>query len=659
MLTSTIFTLALWTISVPLIGSTIIPLLCKLRRKVIEYFSIIIATLSLVSSISLVALIIKSGINLPLSIIMGSEVWSFSIFIDQVTLVMLLIVPVISFLVVFYSLGYMRDDEDYVRYYSFLLLFIGGMLGLILVGNLLYLYLFWEVVGLTSCLLIAHWYHKPEASKAGIKAFVVTRIGDTFLLVSIALFYLKFGSLNFADLRSRIALAYQVSPIITSRLLTILLSIAFVGAIGKSAQFPLHVWLPDAMEGPTTVSALIHAATMVKAGVYLVARFETLLLYSHVAPNSTLTFFKFVAFIGGFTSLIAASMAIVAIDIKRVLAYSTISQLGLMFLGLGLGGAVGLEEALKAGTFHMLSHAYFKALLFLSAGVVIHALGTRDMRLMGGLSKRLPITCIAMSVGALSLMGLPPFSGFFSKEELLHVASTAFTMRWGSVFLTSASILTAFYSLRLIYLTFFAPPSEYVRKHHIEHEELVMIAPLIILSVLCLVAPLLMQFVWEGFRITVEVHNTVKGLIILLIGAGSAYLVYFREMIPRERLLRTRPIMIVNDILFNGYYIDALYERVLLRMLASLPSYIAYIIDEAITLFIDVVSVRLLASLPTYIANIIDESIEFLNNALVSLFVYLSESIRNIHVGNLKYYITLASIGLLIVLLVLLARVIA
>ena len=212
MLTSTIFTLALWTISVPLVGSTVIPLIRKLRRKVIEYLSIIIAALSLVSGISLVSLIIKSSINLPLSITIGSEVWSFSIFIDQITLIMLLMVPVISFLVVFYSLGYMRDDEDYVRYYSFLLLFIGGMLGLILVGNLLYLYLFWEVVGLTSCQLIAHWYRRPEASKAGIKAFIVTRIGDTFLLVSIALFYLKFGSLNFADLQSSCLLYTSPSP---------------------------------------------------------------------------------------------------------------------------------------------------------------------------------------------------------------------------------------------------------------------------------------------------------------------------------------------------------------------------------------------------------------------------------------------------------------
>ncbi|RLF16298.1 MAG: NADH-quinone oxidoreductase subunit L [Thermoprotei archaeon] len=644
----------------PLVSSAIVPLMIRVRRRYVELFSVIITGISLVLSLVLLMDVVLNRYELPLFIRYTSSIPSFSIFIDELTLVMLLIVPIVSFLVVVFSLGYMKEDEAYIRYYTFILLFIGGMLGLVLVGNFLYLYLFWEVVGITSCCLIAHWYRRPEASKAGVKAFIVTRIGDTFLLASIALIYLRFGTLSYRDLISKMMLSSTITspPINIAKLLTIPLILAFIGAMGKSAQFPLHVWLPDAMEGPTTVSALIHAATMVKAGVYLIARFETLLHYSGINPVLLMPFFKTVVLIGGFTSLFSATMALVALDVKRVLAYSTISQLGLMFLALGLGGYVGLHEAFTAGVSHMLSHAYFKALLFLSAGAVIHALETRDMRLMGGLRKYMPITCTAMTIGALSLMGFPPLSGFISKEEILKVASEAMkVMPWGSIFFTLTSILTAFYSLRLVYLVFFAPPSEYVTKHKPHEAESVMTIPLISLMVLCFIAPTFLLYVLEGYKIEVHIHGLLKSAMILALGAGSAYLIYFKEVISRERVLALRPITVINDILFNGYYIDFFYERVLLKVLMGLPSYIASVIEQGINFIIDRASVIILGSLPSYIAFLVDSGVEAFNNALVRLFVNLSNILRSLHTGEIHHYVSSVIVGLVLVLLIILVGV--
>src|ERR1700687_2950352 len=331
----------------------------------------------------------------------------FALYLDQLSLVMLLVVTGVGFLIHIYSVGYMWDDPSYYRFFAYLNLFMFFMLTLILANNYLLMFIGWEGVGLASYLLIGFWFTKDSAASAGKKAFIVNRIGDFGFLIGLFLLIQHFGSLNFAQVFA------QVQPMTaetgSAGLLTAVGILLMVGACGKSAQIPLYVWLPDAMEGPTPVSALIHAATMVTAGVYMVARSNALFV---LAPGSM----KTMAFIGAFTALFAATIALVQNDIKRVLAYSTVSQLGYMFLALGVG-------AFGAGAFHVFTHAFFKALLFLGAGSVIHAMsGEQVMRNMGDLHRRIPITHWTMFIATFAIAGIPPFAGFFSKDEILWQA---------------------------------------------------------------------------------------------------------------------------------------------------------------------------------------------------------------------------------------------
>lgn len=368
-------------------------------------------------------------------IVMGSTHLDLGILLDPLTAVMLIVVTSVSLLVQVYSQGYMHGDSGYSRYFAFMSLFTMSMLGLVLANNFLQLFIAWELVGVCSYLLIGFWFHKPEAAAAAKKAFVVTRFGDLGFLVGILMIFGATGMVAFDQVEEAIR-----GGVIGGATLTIVALLLFSGAVGKSAQFPLHVWLPDAMEGPTPVSALIHAATMVAAGVYMVARLFNIFEGS---PTAMLT----VAIVGGFTAIFAASMGLVMNDIKRVLAYSTVSQLGYMMLALGVGGYV-------AGVFHLMNHAFFKALLFLGSGSVIHATATQDIREMGGLRKVMPITFATFTIGSLSLAGIFPLSGFWSKDEIL-----ADTLAHGQTVLFGVALLgaflTAFYMFRVIFVAFF------------------------------------------------------------------------------------------------------------------------------------------------------------------------------------------------------------
>lgn len=401
----------------------------------------------------------------------GPVVVDLSLILDSLTGVMLIVVSGVSLLVQIYSQGYMHGDPGYSRYFAFMSLFTGAMLGLVLAGNLLLLYVFWEMVGLCSYLLIGFWFARPAAAAAAKKAFIVTRLGDLGFLIAILALFRATGTFDIAQLRE-MALAGSLGGIF---LTWVALGI-FSGAMGKSAQFPLHVWLPDAMEGPTPVSALIHAATMVAAGVYLVSRLFPLFAHSLEAMTT-------VAIIGGFTALFAATMGLVMNDMKRVMAYSTISQLGYMMLGLGVGGYV-------AGIFHLFNHAFFKALLFLCAGSANHATGTFDIREMGGLRRFMPITFWTILVASLSLAGLFPFSGFWSKDEILadtlrssqSLGPLLFAMALGTVF------LTAFYMFRVVYVAFGGEyrgggASEHGHSPSLHESPAVMAAPLILLAI--------------------------------------------------------------------------------------------------------------------------------------------------------------------------------
>jgi len=461
------------------------------------------------------------------SYVESSRVWfsgstysfEFGTYIDSLAGLLLFVVGVVSYLIVLFSISYMDDQGDRrVRYFAEISLFIGAMYGLVVANSFLLMFIFWELMGVCSYLLIGFWYEKDSASSAAKKAFLVTRVGDVFLLLGLVILYNTFGTLRYSELFADPQILRDNLDEVKWATLCL-----FGGSIGKSAQFPLHVWLPDAMEGPTTVSALIHAATMVKAGVFLVARAFPLIVHS---PDTAL----YIAVTGGFTALIAASMAIVMNDIKRVLAYSTISQLGYMFLALGTGAwafghsiELGMEpgnsQGYMAGLFHLMNHAFFKALLFLGSGAVIHAVHTQDMREMGGLRKEMPITSLTMGLGVLSIAGVPFFSGFWSKDEILEAVhhnsqyEGIFGALWFMALLTAG--MTAFYMTRMWMMTFSGPSGRTVSsvvtskdhsdtgnwvveskkvKSHAHEAPLIMTLPLIILSLFAVFSGLTLVF---------------------------------------------------------------------------------------------------------------------------------------------------------------------
>jgi len=433
-------------------------------------------------------LILSLGIFMeiyPDGIVHQSMPWfanfNIGILIDPLALVMLLMVTFVVTLIHTYALGYMKGDPGAARYFAEAALFTAAMLGLIYADNLLQLFIFWELVGLCSYLLIGFWYRKPSAAAAAKKAFLTTRIGDLCFLAAIILLYNNLASLNLNLGPNEYLLQFPViyaniAQIPPAQLTLIALGL-LGGAIGKSGQFPLHVWLPDAMEGPTTVSAMIHAATMVTAGVYLVARMFPLF---YAAPHAL----QIVAIIGAFTAIFAATMGLTAFDIKRVLAFSTVSQLGFMMAGLGAGAAVGVM-AVGVAIFHLIGHSFFKALLFLCSGSVIHAVNTNDMREMGGIGKYMKWTMYTMLIGSLSLAGFPFFTGFFSKDEIIVIE-----YEYGMVinflpyiFLILAATLTAIYTFRMWFSVFTGKPRSDYNKHE---SPWIMLAPLVILSVFAL-----------------------------------------------------------------------------------------------------------------------------------------------------------------------------
>ena len=384
----------------------------------------------------------------------GSATVEFSLVLDPLTAVMAVVVTSVSLMVQIYSMGYMKGDPSYARYFAYMSLFTASMLGLVLVANVLVLYAFWELVGVSSYLLIGFWHERPAAAAAAKKAFIITRIGDLGLLIAILYLFSQadefaaagMNAFHIPDIWRAVDPVAGGAAVLAGGGLTWFTLGVFAAAVGKSGQFPLHSWLPDAMEGPTPVSALIHAATMVAAGVFLVGRFYPAFL----AAQGTLTV---VALIGAFTALMAATMGLVMNDIKRVMAYSTVSQLGYMMAALGLG-------AFPAAIFHLVTHASFKALLFLGAGSVNHATGTFDMRYMGGLRRHMPLTYLLVVIGGLSLVGIFPLSGFWSKDEILVSAWTGggVVAPWVGqvclILLLAGVLLTAFYTLRMVYMTF-------------------------------------------------------------------------------------------------------------------------------------------------------------------------------------------------------------
>jgi NADH-quinone oxidoreductase subunit L len=484
----------------------------------------------------------------------------FALLLDRLSSIMTLVVTGIGSLIHVYSLGYMAHDEDRVRYFSYLNLFTFFMLLLVMGGSLPVMFIGWEGVGLCSYLLIGFWYKKKSAADAGKKAFIVNRIGDAGLILGMIAAFYSFGTFDtFALTEGAGALQPErwgeFGPITVATLLL------FVGACGKSAQIPLHVWLPDAMEGPTPVSALIHAATMVTAGVYMVARLGPLYAHSETAT-------AVVAVVGTVTALMAATVAVVQTDIKKVLAYSTVSQLGYMFLACGVG-------AFGVGVFHLFTHAFFKALLFLGSGSVIHAMGgEQDMRKMGGLWRKIPWTFGTFAVGTLAIAGIPPLAGFFSKDAILGGAlEEGHHVLFGVGLLTAG--LTAFYMARLLFLTFFGPfRGGHEAEHHLHESPWVMLAPLVILAVGSVAAGFVPvpEMLAVVFRLPpAEGHHPVwlpiVATLVAILGIAGAYWLYLMLPDLAARLgARLRPI---GRVLEEKYYFDRVYDAFASRVVVE------------------------------------------------------------------------------------------
>ena len=483
--------------------------------------------------------------------------------VDGLSALMLVVVTGVSFLVQIYSQSYMAGDRGYSRYFAFMSLFTGSMLGVVLASNILMLFAFWELVGLSSYLLIGFWHERPAARAAATKAFIVTRLGDLGLLSAILLIWTQTGELDIPRIQE-----LAVGGAIGSSIIVFFAGGIFAGAAGKSAQFPLHVWLPDAMEGPTPVSALIHAATMVAAGVYLVARFFPVFAMAEEAMTTVVT-------IGAITVIISALLAIVMTDIKRVLAYSTISQLGYMMLALGVFG-------FAAAIFHLFTHAFFKALLFLGAGSLNHATGTFDMRRMGGLARHMPVTFLATTAAGLALVGIFPFAGFWSKDEILASAwaerPLVFWVALIGVF------LTAVYVGRMLFMTFGGEYKGGERSEHGEHapgpheSPWVMILPMVVLAALSLTAGFVnlregFDHILEGAlplgAVELQAEASFKWGIALgsvalgLSGLFVAWVIYSAKVITAESIRSA--LQPVHKLLERKYYLDWLYEEVILR----------------------------------------------------------------------------------------------
>ncbi len=500
----------------------------------------------------------------------GSFQVSIGFYVDQLTSLMLLIVTSVSLLVHIYSTGYMHGDPGTYRFFAYLPLFTFSMLMLVLANNFLELYVFWEAVGLCSYLLVGFWYYKRSASDAAMKAFIVNRVGDFGFGLGVILLFTTFGTLAYVPV-------FERAPDVAEAMLFLITLLLFTGSMGKSAQWPLHTWLPDAMEGPTPVSALIHAATMVTAGVYLVARANP--LYNEAAGTLTV-----IAVIGLVTALLGATIALVQNDIKRVMAYSTISQLGYMFFALGIGAYI-------SAIFHLFTHAFFKALLFLGAGSVMHGVGGEtDMRKMGGLRRYMPQTFITLVIGSAALAGVPPLAGFWSKDEILGLAFV------GHHYLiyalgTLASFFTAFYITRLVALTFLGTPRFDTRKMHPHESPLSMTGPLWVLAALSVVTGALVGippedgwihhflepvFAAHGGEAAGEAAHgggfTPETVVLMLVATGVSLLgillglaVYAWRVPALDPSRWATRLSGVYKMLYNKYYFDELYDALLVR----------------------------------------------------------------------------------------------
>ncbi len=614
---------------IPFIGFIITFLIFKKFSNAVSKISTIFSGICVLLSLYSVYLVYTKG-SFSTEIvwyITGKYYISMGFVADGLSTMMLVVVSIVSFLVHLYSIGYMHKDSRFGLFFVYLQLFSASMLGLVLANNYLQMYIFWELVGLCSYLLIGFWYEKKSASDAAKKAFLTTRVGDVGMMIGILLLFLNTGTLGFTKIFELVEKGFISGSVITAS--SILL---FCGAIGKSAQFPLHVWLPDAMEGPTPVSALIHAATMVAAGVYLVGRSFPLFFASPYAMTV-------VAVIGVFTAIFAASIAIVQTDIKKILAYSTISQLGYMIFALGLGAYV-------AGLFHLMTHAFFKALLFLGSGSVIHATGTQEITEMGGLAKKMKTTTWTFITGALSLSGFPLLAGFWSKDEILGFAFDNGRYIFFAIGAFTA-FLTAFYMFRLVFVVFGGSLSQ--KSEHAHESPKTMTIPLIILAIFAIIAgyigaPFIKgniafgEFIKNGIHIKHTEFNfmpMVISVLLALMGILLSYLMYQKKTIPKDWLYKyVKP---YYTTLKNKYYIDEFYSKVIIRPGIKFANLINWFDKNIIDGFINIIgkaTVIISKGIHLFDLGVIDGFVNWTANETYNS----GKRLRKLQTGNVSAY---------------------
>ena len=519
--------------------------------------------------------------------ITGSFDWSptqdylftYGLLIDGLSQIMLLVVTGVGGLIHIYALGYMKGDPGFGRFFGFLSLFMFSMLGIVVADNLFQIFIHWELVGVSSFLLIGYYYTKPSANEAANKAFLTNRVGDFGFLIGILMVFYALGTADFGLMAERVDRAFLDTPMFevggaggwlvsNETFLWVAGILLLMGVMGKSAQFPLHVWLPDAMEGPTPVSALIHAATMVAAGVFLLARLFFIYLPSETALTT-------IAWIGAFTAFFAATIATTQFDIKRILAFSTLSQLGYMVMAIGLGGT-------DVAMFHLTTHAFFKACLFLGAGAVIHAVHTNDIREMGGLWKKMPVTFWTFLISTLALCGVPPLSGFWSKDGILHLTHhpPAYADSWMiTVLPTVTAVLTSYYMFRLIFMAWFGQPRDAEKFEHAHEMPWTMTGPMMVLVALAVLAgwAVLPAETIETFRsitrpagaspfepVHLDLSTVTLALGIFFLGAGVAWLAFGRGIVNPDKVARA--LGPVHALFYNRWYIDEIYDWIVAKV---------------------------------------------------------------------------------------------
>jgi NADH-quinone oxidoreductase subunit L len=686
----------------PMIGALLMPLFAKMGETIRDYLAVVFAGSAVIAAFSMIPSLLSGHLPGDIQLttwftLPGGNPLSVGVLVDPLSVIVCNVVAFISFLIIVYSVGYMHGDPHLTRYWFFFLFFVGNMLLLVVSDNLLQVLIGWEGVGLSSYALIGYYYRDSKErwlggppptkmfppSECGMKAFIVTGIGDVLILAAIFIIYNFAGTLNFVEI-------IQTSPEWLAQMAHIpgligITSILFLGGpIGKSAQFPLHEWLPEAMAGPTSVSALIHAATMVKAGVYLVARMSPVFYIGHhfLHLAEAQWYFIAIAFVGAFTAFLAASQAIVNIELKKILAYSTVSQIGYMMLGLGVSGLTegAYISGLTSGIFHLASHALFKAALFLCAGSVIHAVESIYMFNMGGLKKHMPKTYWLMVIATLSLSGIPPLSGFWSKDSVFLaslIAGTPYSMLLLGLGALSAA-MTFTYSIRYIMKTFHGEESEFIHEleehgHHIHEAPTVMWGPIAILVTLVVIVGIfgiagifnpalspeifieeqmhhmLHEILPHGIELHVPHPSTSTRLMavgtsvaMLLLGGLMGWLFYLGGRIdPWEFVSNSDLLKGVHNFLWNRWYLNRLYYAVFVDGILMLKRYIFLGIEQIIFGGISDTVANISLSLSEGLYNVVEVGgiSGVLNRGIPNLFIIIYNKVRKMQTGILFYNI--------------------